>query len=454
MRVRTLGLLLLALATGCGGSESREPGGDIAAGAKVFADAGCGSCHTFSAARATGESGPDLDRIRPTRERVARQVANGGNGMPAFAGRLSEDEIADVAAFVSGSTAAAPRENFTFEVDATRISDCGDDAVCLQQAFGNLAHDEGPKAALERLEQMVATTQAVRANCHPIAHMIGAGGLLRFDGDVGKAFAAGSATCGSGYYHGLLQWKLAGLSEERALAVAQKACADPSIAANRFTAYQCVHGLGHGLMLYTGYHLPDALEMCHSLATDFDQTSCTGGVFMENLSSSFGLHSRWLDEENLLYPCTVVDERDKLYCYLLVTSRILPEVGWDWTKAADWCRKSEPAWVATCFQSYGRDASGTARQDPQQAAGFCGFAGSGERECIFGAVRDIMNNNSNDPAARELCTLAKPEHRSYCFYGIGTMIGTQQATAAAKRDACARFASGRDLGDCLRGAAA
>ena len=53
------------------------------------------------------------------------------------------------------------------------------------------------------------------ANCHQIAHMIGAGGLLHFKGNLAKAFAEGNPACGSGYYHGLLQWKLAGREAER-----------------------------------------------------------------------------------------------------------------------------------------------------------------------------------------------------------------------------------------------
>ena len=118
----------------------------------------------------------------------------------------------------------------------------------------------------------------------------------------------------------------------------REACNDPEIKTNNFNYYQCEHGLGHGLMLYTGYELPLALTMCHGLADEFEQVSCSGGVFMENLSSSFGLRSRWLKKDNLLYPCNIVSRQDKLYCYLLVTSRILPEVGWKWERAADWCR--------------------------------------------------------------------------------------------------------------------
>jgi mono/diheme cytochrome c family protein len=48
------------------------------AGRGVFSDAGCGSCHALDAA--------------------------GAGGMPSFAGRLSPQEIRDVAAFVAANT--------------------------------------------------------------------------------------------------------------------------------------------------------------------------------------------------------------------------------------------------------------------------------------------------------------------------------------------------------------
>ncbi len=200
-------------------------------------------------------------------------------------------------------------------------------------------------------------------NCHQIAHMIGAGGLLHFEGNVGKAFAEGNSTCGSGYYHGLLQWKLAGVRASQVAGIAREVCNDPEIKANGFNYYQCDHGLGHGLMLYTAYDLPQALRFCHKLETNFDQTSCTGGVFMENLSSSFGVKTNWLDKKNLLYPCNskVVSESDKTYCYTIVAERILPAVGYDWKKTADWCRRSEPGWADECFQSFGRSVASATR---------------------------------------------------------------------------------------------
>ena len=125
MRRSTIALVLVAgslalVGAGCGGdddSDSAEPPaatttenggggggtGDAAKGEEVFASAGCGGCHTFEAAGSTGSVGPNLDDLAPSFDEVVTQVTNGGGAMPAFGDDLTEQEINDVAAFVSGS---------------------------------------------------------------------------------------------------------------------------------------------------------------------------------------------------------------------------------------------------------------------------------------------------------------------------------------------------------------
>ena len=73
----------------------------IERGRTVFASAGCGTCHTLADAGATGNIGPSLDGAKPSRALVVERVTNGQGGMPSFSARLSEDEIADVASYVS-----------------------------------------------------------------------------------------------------------------------------------------------------------------------------------------------------------------------------------------------------------------------------------------------------------------------------------------------------------------
>jgi mono/diheme cytochrome c family protein len=76
---------------------------DATAGATVFSSAGCGSCHTLAAAKSSGQVGPNLDAALPGYETVLDKVTNGGGGMPAFGGQLSEQQIRDLAAFVATS---------------------------------------------------------------------------------------------------------------------------------------------------------------------------------------------------------------------------------------------------------------------------------------------------------------------------------------------------------------
>ena len=78
--------------------------GDASNGAKVFASAGCGGCHTLEAAGSSGTVGPNLDQAQPDPSLVTQRVTNGQGAMPSFADSLSEQEIADVAAYVSEST--------------------------------------------------------------------------------------------------------------------------------------------------------------------------------------------------------------------------------------------------------------------------------------------------------------------------------------------------------------
>ena len=77
--------------------------GDPVAGKEVFVGAGgCGSCHAFSDAGTSGTIGPNLDESEPSFDLAVDRVTNGQGAMPSFSGQLSEQQIADVAAYVSG----------------------------------------------------------------------------------------------------------------------------------------------------------------------------------------------------------------------------------------------------------------------------------------------------------------------------------------------------------------
>jgi mono/diheme cytochrome c family protein len=79
-------------------------GGDPAAGKQVFASAGCGGCHTLADAGTNGSVGPNLDGAKPSFDKVVERVTNGKPPMPSFKESLTEQQIRDVAAYVSQAT--------------------------------------------------------------------------------------------------------------------------------------------------------------------------------------------------------------------------------------------------------------------------------------------------------------------------------------------------------------
>ena len=80
--------------------EGSDLEGDAVAGKSIFVT-NCASCHTLGDAGTTGTIGPNLDESEPSVEHVIDRVTHGRGVMPAFEDTLSEQDIADVAAYVS-----------------------------------------------------------------------------------------------------------------------------------------------------------------------------------------------------------------------------------------------------------------------------------------------------------------------------------------------------------------
>jgi hypothetical protein len=354
-----------------------------------------------------------------------------------------------------------------FTVDETSLSTCeqvaagGDDARrqrCREQALGNVAYARGADAGFAELERLIASADATwRIDSHGIAHMIGSATLVRNEGALGATFASGSMVGSAGYYHGVILRVLGDVPAEQHAAALARACADRAVARVPFLRYQCHHGAGHGLMIYSGYDLPGALATCDSLKTNQHQFDCKTGVFMENYAEFLGagvpgFRSPWINEDPL-YPCNDVAARHAEACYVQVVDRIGPEMNWDWARIADVCRTiGEPKNVANCFDSFGLWVNHWARSSAPKILADCALAGGDAGECTYGAVRALINNNTTDRATQDraaaLCNAAPPSDRERCFRGLGTVM--QQLGRREHATACTRIA-GSWRATCMRG---
>ena len=343
-----------------------------------------------------------------------------------------------------------------FKLNGRILEECAlTDRPCVEQAFGNLTYREGAKIALARFDTMIAQSGPVEANCHRIAHTIGSASLARLKENVGQAFAQGSSSCWSGYYHGILEHaflQLKSFEPTEVAAVSQKLCSDAGIRKVSWLAYQCVHGLGHGLMITSGLDLPLSLEICNKLNTDWDRQSCKGGVFMENISTSYGTKSEYLKDSDLIYPCNAIKEGDKLYCYLMVTSRVLNANGYNWDATAKLCKNGEKDWVKVCFRSYGRDASGSSRLDNAEILRKCNLssASGGMLGCIIGAAADITANDTSGSRTADFCETVPGNLKSVCYWSLGTVSGGFKASAEERLADCRSWISDQKMIEACR----
>ena len=89
-----------------------EPTGSPDSGRQVFASTGCGNCHTYAAADASGAVGPNLDESLDGKdaEYVERAIvdpnADVAEGyqpgvMPEYEGQLSDEQVGDLVAFLT-----------------------------------------------------------------------------------------------------------------------------------------------------------------------------------------------------------------------------------------------------------------------------------------------------------------------------------------------------------------
>ena len=314
---------------------------------------------------------------------------------------------------------------------------------CLEQAFGNIAFERGPKRALAVFETELVRDKDVERDCHRIVHTIGSATYARYDGDVARTFSEGSSTCASGYYHGILERAFVGITSKAELGEAARGlCLGVGIRRQSFLDYQCRHGLGHGFMIQTGYDLPTALSLCSGLGTGWDRVTCTSGSFMENVSTRFGYRSSWLDEEDPLYPCNRVAVQHRRSCYVRATTWILQVEKNDFRRTADRC-VAAGRWAAVCFRGFGRDAVVEARyRDFRESPRRCAPSPAGTRATATSVRRGRSATgrawrvpDAQQPSAPRVPTA----YRSHCAGGYGVVVGLVFASPEARRRACARL---------------
>jgi hypothetical protein len=287
--------------------------------------------------------------------------------------------------------------------------------ACLDALFRRYLTSHTTQDALRLLDRYQQTDGEMRNVCHPVVHAIGRE-TFRIHQTVPRSFELCDGSCHSGCYHGVIERFIGGatgghVSQEDMKRRAANVCPGEP---DSYLHLQCVHGVGHGVLFFSGYRLDDALAVCDSLKTPRDQRSCYGGVFMENLGAA-SYEKRDVHPTDLHYPCSRLGPRHRADCYLMQTSRMI-EMGLFTDRLFEECGKAGP-YRFQCMTSIGRDLSNQVRAEgPEWVAAQCEWRPAADRRgCIRGVVFAVIDNTWDLRYALPFCAaLRAAENRSYC----------------------------------------
>jgi len=361
---------------------------------------------------------------------------------------------------------------------------------CYEPLFLTRLDQTGVAEALRALEAIGSVDPEVERNGHMYVHAIGITAYRR-NPNWDETFGQCTELFQSGCYHGVIQarfMELGRITADDVNAMCEAYRNDP---AERFVLFQCLHGLGHGLTMFSEHDLPVALESCDHLSLAWDRQSCYGGAFMENIMNATSPHhlvsdmmteaaaggsdegtrqaeadpgmaghehtsSGWigLDEDDPHYPCSVLEQRYLRECYVMQTSAILWLNGWDIGAAAATCLTAPEGMRRTCVQSLGRDIAGHVVGDHERGLRECENAREDLRPwCHVGFVKNLIDVTATTGSAFAFCArLDAGPGRELCHQAIGEQLTVLRATAGERASECAQAVGEAEETACRRAA--
>ncbi len=366
-------------------------------------------------------------------------------------------------ALVADSLLIVCRPHRTHSIDA--YSTCLGDGIASLSSAGNIA------LAMGALDLIVHDDKSLVLLGHPLAHALGYA-VQSTPVTATRLLTECDDRYQSGCYHGILQRYF---DARLGMPIAQKVLVAPCDGLRgtreQFRLFDCLHGTGHGLMMYHRYDANASLKDCDRLGSDWDQRSCYGGVFMEHNMGArmqsfgdgeFGMHRHstpnasvvLFKPNDLHYPCDATPARYRRQCYELQADLILPAVKQDYQKAAEVCDSAgTPDLMRACYLGLGRNASGASAFQYSGIRKRCDKSSpTGVAFCYEGAVRHLAYAPSELPRGVTFCKSLPPgDTRARCWDGVGLQVGGFFADLSSRRRAC-QTEDADDVAACVMGA--
>lgn len=350
--------------------------------------------------------------------------------------------------------------------------------ACYEDVLLRLVEQNKIRLSMGALDLLGQRDAAIRHIGHDYSHVVGINAWTPGE-NLGEVYLQCTELFQSGCYHGVIQAYLAfeGTDSATVAAICQNT---PGIRESGWLRFQCVHGVGHGLLQTYTMDLPRALDGCDKLGNYFDTESCYGGAFMEFVVGGRGqshhpnlkapakdtsatdqstMNHEGMDHGgathdstppfkvrvpgDLLYPCTALSERYLRACYQNQAGLMVEQTGLDFAKVAAGCDTAPEVMRPTCYQGIGTYISGVTTRDPEQSTRLCALGSMRYQAwCFVGVVKNFIDVTAKPDDGLEFCRRLGPrEIATACYNAVGEQASVLYVPMEKRDSVCMKVES-------------
>ena len=291
-------------------------------------------------------------------------------------------------------------------------------ANCYRDHFAEIMRNEGADVAVAEIDDLSRADDYVSGNCHQMVHDLGNDAVVWY-GDVGKALTYAGSACWSGYYHGVVEYAIGRFTSTELVDELPVFCTEQARREYSFAHFNCVHGLGHGIMQILGGDLFGTIPHCEVFIDPWEESACMNGALMDNMINGQQGNPKDLRTDDLVYPCNAIPDAYVADCFATQTSWMLHNIGYrpeDFAEVFTICDGVRTDMVDDCYRALGRDISSVHDQDPGVIVQLCSLGDPHlQEECYVGAATNTIFNNHDTIQATVICEAIRTRMQRACF---------------------------------------
>jgi len=364
---------------------------------------------------------------------------------------MSQDEIV-IDSDTEHSDGAFP---FHFTTNAKDIlPTCGRDSGCIVNSLKYVSKNKNQKIVLETFSEISDSLLKAGHNCHGIGHPLGVF-LYDYTGNLSQALLLADTNCGGSLYHGVMQGyfktKLLSEGDTPTHIVAVNVCDELFSVSSSLPRFECAHGVGHGLVIAFDYEYLEAVKRCEEFEDGLEQRSCVEGSTMENDQEYFRNESGTFLENNVFFPCDMLNDELAESCYNYHGGYILDRVNGSVDEAFKQCDKNKKEnHVRHCYYGIGLWRSHLLTEKLEEIVSVCQSGNQKYQSDCFSGAANIVTDQSGINQGLKLCKILPDIFKLDCYNTVGKWIHLIHVTQKEIENVCSQLKDAEYYQVCIK----